>query len=421
MVALLLAGIVCAIWPSLRGVLDRREKIPTKTSRLRDVYADSPYLNARSDVGYVGDAACARCHQEISQAYHLHPMGRSLAPVAGAKAGPPADVATGIPIEEKGVQYTIEHRDGKVFHKATRRDVDGNVLAEIGAEVRFALGSGTRGISYLIEREGYLFQSPISWYTQRQRWDISPGYGAYTKQANFERPVQPDCLFCHANQFHPIAGTENHYETPIFQGLAIGCERCHGPGELHVSRDHNSTEFDATIVNPARLAPTLRDSVCEQCHLQGSFRFARGGREPWDYRPGLPIHRFLAVFLMKNEKRDKFDAVGHVEQMATSRCFDASKGQLGCISCHDPHRLPAPATKVAYYRRPLSRVPRQEGMRLAAGGTAGSGKGGELHRVPHAALGHHERPPHGGDRPSDPPRRGRLGPRRPAEKPGPAG
>ena len=348
--ALLLAGIVCAIWASLLGVLDPREKTPTITSRLRDVYADSPYLNARPGIGYVGDAACAGCHQEISEAYHLHPMGRSLAPVAGAKDGPPANAATGIPIDNKGVQYTIEHRDGKVFHKATRRDVGGNVLAEIGAEVRFALGSGTRGISYLIDRDGYLFQSPISWYTQQQRWDISPDYGAYTKQANFERPVQPNCLFCHANQFHSIAGTENHYETPIFQGLAIGCERCHGPGDLHVSRDHNSTEFDATIVNPARLAPALRDSVCEQCHLQGTIRIARAGHEPWDYRPGLPIHRFLAVFLMKYDKRDRFDAVGHVEQMATSRCFTASEGQLGCISCHDPHRLPAPATKVAYYR-----------------------------------------------------------------------
>jgi len=277
-------------------------------------------------------------------------MGRSLAPIADTKDGPPTMVATGLPIEAKGVQYTIEHRNGRVFHKATRRDADGTLLAKIEAEVRFALGSGTRGVAYLIERDGYLFQSPISWYAQQRRWDVSPGYGEYATQPNFERPIQPDCLFCHANQFHAVAGTLNRYETPIFQGHAIGCERCHGPGEPHVNRGGLSTESDLTIVNPAKLAPALRDSVCEQCHLQGQFRFARAGREPSDYRPGLPIHRFLAVFLMKNGKRGKFEAVGHVEQMATSRCFAASKGQLGCISCHDPHRLPAPTTKVAYYR-----------------------------------------------------------------------
>ena len=104
------------------------------------------------------------------------------------------------------MQYTIEHRDGRVFHKATRRDADGNVLAEIEAEVRFALGSGTRGISFLIERDGFLFQSPIAWFAQQRRWDISPGYGEFTTRPNFERAIQPDCLFCHANQFRPVAG-----------------------------------------------------------------------------------------------------------------------------------------------------------------------------------------------------------------------
>ena len=52
--------------------------------RVRDVYADSPYQNARPGVGYVGDAACTRCHREIAEAYRSHPMGRSLAPVGGA-------------------------------------------------------------------------------------------------------------------------------------------------------------------------------------------------------------------------------------------------------------------------------------------------------------------------------------------------
>ena len=138
---------------------------------------------------------------------------------------------------------------------------------------------------------------------QKRRWDISPGYGEFTTRPDFERAIQPDCLFCHANQFRPVAGTLNRYETPIFQGHAIGCERCHGPGELHVEQAGLSAESDFTIVNPANLTPALRDSVCQQCHLQGSFRFARAGRELLDYRPGLPIHRFLAVFLMKKGNR----------------------------------------------------------------------------------------------------------------------
>jgi tetratricopeptide (TPR) repeat protein len=36
--------------------------------------------------------------------------------------------------------------------------------------------------------------------------------------------------------------------------------------------------------------------------------------------------------------------------MHASRCFRASQGRLGCISCHDPHVLPNPEEKAAYFR-----------------------------------------------------------------------
>jgi predicted CXXCH cytochrome family protein len=348
--ALIIAGVVWAFWPSSRAIVGPRTMTSANSHLFPDVYAGSPSKNARPGVAYVGDAACARCHREIAVAFRSHPMGRSLAPFHGTTDGPSTRVATGLPIEDKGVHYTIEHRDGTVFHKASRTNRDGTVFAQVEGEVRFALGSGTRGISYLIERDGFLFQSPIAWFAQTQRWDISPGYGEFATNPNFERAIQPDCLFCHANQFRAVAGTLNGYESPIFQGHAIGCERCHGPGELHVKQDGLSSASEPTIVNPAHLTPALRDSICQQCHLQGSFRFARAGRELFDYRPGLPIHRFLAVFLLKKGNQGRYEAVGHDEQMEASRCFVASGGRLGCISCHDPHRLPEPKMKVSYYR-----------------------------------------------------------------------
>ena len=107
-------------------------------------------------------------------------------------------------------------------------------IAQNEAEVQFAVGSGRQGIAYLIERDGFLFQSPITWYPRERRWDLSPGYEK--SNLHFDRPIQPDCLFCHANRVEPVAGTVNRYRPPIFRGHAIGCERCHGPGELHVKR-----------------------------------------------------------------------------------------------------------------------------------------------------------------------------------------
>src|SRR5579871_3718211 len=45
---------------------------------------ESPYLNTRPGVKYVGDRACAQCHAEVEQFHEYHPMGRSLEDVRAA-------------------------------------------------------------------------------------------------------------------------------------------------------------------------------------------------------------------------------------------------------------------------------------------------------------------------------------------------
>jgi hypothetical protein len=143
--------------------------------------------------------------------------------------------------------------------------------------------------------------------------------------------------------------TVNRYEKPFFEGHAIGCERCHGPGALHVQGQELVDGCDVTIVNPRHLEPALREAVCEQCHLQGDYRIERPGRELFDYRPGLALSSFIAILDRTGKGGNK--AVGHVEQMHASQCYLASGGELGCISCHDPHAIPAPAEKATYFQR----------------------------------------------------------------------
>jgi hypothetical protein len=103
----------------------------------------SPYANTRPGVRYVGDAACVRCHAEIAETYRQHPMGRSLTPIAGAtETG--GDEAGGRPLfEANGLEYSIERREGRVFHQETRRDSAGRLVARNEAEVQFVLGSGS--------------------------------------------------------------------------------------------------------------------------------------------------------------------------------------------------------------------------------------------------------------------------------------
>ena len=350
--------VVLAVWQARRVAVGR----VASSQRRAPAWPGTQWKNAQPDVKYAGDAACARCHAEIAETFRHHPMGRSMAPVAALNAagGDRPDSTT--TFEAGSSRFTVEQRGGREVHRETRFDATGRVLAEVEGEVKYALGSGTRGISYLIEHDDRLFQSPISWYGQSKQWDHSPGYDV--NDFHFHRPIEPSCLYCHANRALPVDHSVNRYEQPIFRGDAIGCERCHGPGELHIRRQEVVDGRDYSIVNPRHLAPALRDAVCEQCHLLGDHRVDRLGRETFDYRPGLPLIEFFAVYGRVNEGENH--VVGQVEQMKLSRCFRASEGRFGCISCHDPHQVPKPTEKVAFFRQQCLACHDQKGCDLPA-------------------------------------------------------
>jgi hypothetical protein len=278
-------------------------------------------------------------------------MGRSLAPVAEEAARPGYPPASGNPFEALGLQFLVERRGDQVIHREVARDRERRPLVTTESAVGYAVGSGTHARSYLIRDGAVLTQSPITWYTQRNVWDLSPGFKDIPDR--FERPVIPGCLFCHANQVEPDPDALSSYRDPIFRGLAIGCERCHGPGALHVrarQAGEPAADPDLTIVNPARLEPALREAVCEQCHLGGRERVLRRGRGPFDFRPGLPLGAFWRVLVLPPDAAQRNRVAGHVEQMHASRCFQASAGKLGCVSCHDPHAKPHPQDREGYFR-----------------------------------------------------------------------
>jgi predicted CXXCH cytochrome family protein len=312
---------------------------------------ESPYRNTRPSVAYVGDARCAECHRRIAERFRRHPMGQSLGTLGELPTRERFDAAAHLAFTAQGFHYEVLRHDDKMIHRECRLNSHDQVIACREAEIAYVIGSGTRGRSYIVNRDGELTQSPISWHSQSQRWDLSPGY--HQHNPHFERPLKVECLFCHSNRVVPVPDTVNQYVKPVFRGRTIGCERCHGPGELHVrerQRGGGGGAPERSIVNPAKLSAELRDAVCEQCHLQGVTRIPRRGYQEFDYRPGLPLHRFLAVFVKPRELTSQDRAVSQAEQMVDSRCYLKSNGRLGCISCHDPHGLPEPAEKVAFYR-----------------------------------------------------------------------
>jgi Flp pilus assembly protein TadD len=320
------------------------------------------FLNTDLSVRYVGSQRCGECHPAETANYAQHPMGRS---VSSADRPLPAQLQARPTFEASGLSYAVERKSAHVFHREFVAGGGSAPPVEIVAEAAFAIGSGRQGQSFLIERKGRLFQSPISWYVQAKSWNLSPSYDRQNQ--HFSRTIGELCLFCHVNEARIEPETINRFGPTPLRLEPIGCERCHGPGELHVAARERGDPVDRpdrTIVNPRHLPPARREAVCQQCHLQGETRIVRAGKSPWHYRPGLPLEDYLTVFVRPPDRAESGKAVSHVEQMFVSRCYRASAGEMDCISCHDPHVLPSENDRVAWYRGRCLNCHRQRGCAL---------------------------------------------------------
>src|SRR5437870_3999462 len=111
----------------------------------------APYRNTRPEAAYVSDQTCADCHADKAEAFHKHPMGRSLAPVASVAGEQRYDASVHNPFNSMGAEFTVERRGNQIFHKESRRDAQGKVFAEARKEIQYVIGSGVHNFSYLIE------------------------------------------------------------------------------------------------------------------------------------------------------------------------------------------------------------------------------------------------------------------------------
>jgi len=232
--------------------------------------------------------------------------------------------------------YKVYAGGGKIIHEESGTDAAGHVVFSESHEIAYTVGAGDVGKSYLVSKGDSLFVSPISYYTRIHSWDLSPGYreGAFR---GFTRRVVDLCADCHTGWPVVVPGSHDRFQQPPFRSLAIGCERCHGPGATHVAQRAGGGSTDPFIVNPRKLAPDLRDNVCAQCHLAEDARVLQPGKTYLDFRPGTPLSEVVAIFSVPQAiKGNHFVALDQFEEMKLSRCWMASKGRLGCISCHDP-------------------------------------------------------------------------------------
>jgi Tfp pilus assembly protein PilF len=270
-------------------------------------------------------------------------MGRSFYPMSADNVVEDFSENNEFTDPRTGVTYRMLERDGRFYQRQFVLDGEGNEFAIDEYELVYVVGSNNHSRGYVTLRDGKLFQAPVCWDPTKEFWMFCPGFEF--QNDHFGREISESCIFCHNGRVELVEGERNLYHEPLAMG--IGCERCHGPGEEHVSVRTDPVDPwgdpgqpDPTIVNPARLPDQPRLQVCFQCHLgdtSATVRVVRHGRSLSEFRPGMLLTDLLVPFRYEQQTVSSYSLVSQADRMILSRCYLESDAGLECLTCHNPH------------------------------------------------------------------------------------
>jgi tetratricopeptide (TPR) repeat protein len=212
-------------------------------------------------------------------------------------------------------------------------------------KIDFFIGSGNQTRSYLFQRNGYLFEIPITWYSKKKIWDLSPGY-ANGHNSRFDREVGSECMACHNAGFQEVPNSFNRYK---HFGATLSCNNCHGDTRNHLEEMNRSggKSKDIKLVSLGKSPVQARLDVCRQCHLEG-IKVRKEKAKAGDYEPGKLFSDYYEVFIPASGKSD-FGFASHAERLQMSQCFKVSDGKMNCNTCHDPHSSIPEENKAAFF------------------------------------------------------------------------
>ena len=293
-----------------------------------DVPATSP--KASGELPYIGVEACGECHRDQYQgflrtAHHRTSQEPSQQSILGGFDEGRNQLKTGDP----GLFFRMEKK-GNEFYQRLFVEYEGRTYQH-SQRMDLVTGSGNHGQSYLYWQGDELYQMPVSYFREIDRWVNSPAYWDGT--ADFARPIRARCLDCHATYFETVVGSVNQYRKDAYV-LGVSCERCHGPGREHAASPGRSGEGQSLpILHPGRFSRDRLIELCAQCHSGVGIVV----RPSFSYRPGEPLNDYLQLDRSGKTIEGGVHTDDQLARLELSRCFRESP-TMTCITCHDPHR-----------------------------------------------------------------------------------
>jgi len=320
---------------------------PEQIARSRTSYA------GLSDTArYVGMNTCMGCHSGIHETFRHTGMGMSFDRATTVKSAAEFNAGSTVYDKQKDLFYHPFWKDDSLFFSEFRLNGK-DTIHQRREHVAYVVGSGQHTNSHILDRNGYLFQAPLTYYTQKGKWDLPPGF-EQGNNSRFNRSIGLECMSCHNAYPEFVVGSSNKYN---LVPSGIDCERCHGPGSIHVREKSmgilidTAKAIDYSIVNPAKLPIDLQFDVCQRCHVQGNA-VLREGKSFLDFKPGMRLSEVMNIYMpVYDDDGEQHIMASHAERLKMSKCFIESapssrsesealrpyKNALTCITCHNPH------------------------------------------------------------------------------------
>jgi hypothetical protein len=248
---------------------------------------------------------CATCHPAEGKAQPVTSMANALQTIAECRILKENPLLT---FQEGKYSYRIERKGEQSIYSVT----DGRQT--ISVPLGWALGLGSAGQTYVVEIEGQLYESRVSYFSALKGLDLTLGaeglHPTTLLQAAgriINRPEKVRCFGCHSTN-------SSEGKQPALDKLTPGvqCERCHGSTENHLA---GLKKGDAQLAGMKRLGALSTEDLsnfCGQCHRTWE-EIAAGGQ-----------HSVLNV---------RFQPYG----LTTSKCYDTEDSRISCVACHNPH------------------------------------------------------------------------------------